>query len=79
MRVDAATEEEFTAIRQDFVRRFAQVGADPAAITAVRLTRLPGCYRYGKMGSDGAYAKYPRPRLQELLYLNPNAERQALV
>lgn len=78
VRVDAATEEEFTAIRQDFVRRFAQVGADPAAITAVRLTRLPGCYRYGKTGADGAYSQYPRPRLQELLYLNPVAGKQPI-
>lgn len=37
--------------------RLVQLGADPAALTAVRLTRLPNCHR-GK-------------RLQELLYLDP--------
>ncbi len=32
-------------------------GADPGAMTPVRLTRLPGCTRKGRM--------------QELIYLNP--------
>lgn len=36
-----------------------RLGADPGALTAVRLTRLPGCTRNG--------------RLQELIYLNPDA------
>jgi len=37
--------------------RLVQLGADPAALTAVRLTRLPNCHR--------------GERLQELLYLDP--------
>jgi hypothetical protein len=46
------------------------LGADPAALTAVRLTRLPGCAREGRK-VDGKYQRYDRPRMQELLYLNP--------
>ena len=34
------------------------IGADPGAMTPVRLTRLPGCTRRGKE--------------QKLIYLNPN-------
>lgn len=78
IRVDAATEAQFAAHRRDYVRRLAPVGADPAAITAVRLTRLPGCYRHGKADHDGNLTKYPEPRLQRLLYLHPDAERQPL-
>lgn len=37
---------------------WARYGADPAALTPVRLTRLPGCLRNGKE--------------QKLVYLNPN-------
>lgn len=43
------------------------LGADPAALTAVRLTRMPGCYRY----YDGKGRRYPTKQLQKLLYLNP--------
>jgi hypothetical protein len=36
----------------------------------VRLSRLPGCFREGADG-DAGYVKYTKPRLQELIYLNP--------
>lgn len=41
------------------------LGADPAALTAVRLTRLPGCMR--------------GDRKQRLLYLNPEAPEKPLI
>lgn len=44
------------------------LGADAGALSAVRLTRLPFCFREG---GGKPYARYDRPRLQELLYLNP--------
>jgi hypothetical protein len=57
-RVRAATKQEWDQIvRRGLLPRLVPLGADPKAMTAVRLTRLPGCYR-------GA-------ALQELLYLNP--------
>lgn len=47
------------------------LGADPAALTAVRLTRAPYCYREGTQPRGAAYVRYDPPRLQELIYLNP--------
>jgi len=47
------------------------LGADPGALTAVRLTRLPFCFREGTKPKDGPYIRYEKPRLQELLYLAP--------
>lgn len=78
VKVDCRTKEEFDTRRREFVTRLAELGADPAAITAVRLTRLPGCYRFGTgegedhkpyLAADGSKA----PRMQRLLYLNPQA------
>jgi hypothetical protein len=56
--VDMKSKAEF----DDFLRMSAKrtlpiVGADPGAMTPVRLTRLPGCTRGG--------------RVQKLIYLNP--------
>jgi len=58
--VDAASKsawDEF--VRGKLLPRLVPLGADPQALTAIRLTRLAGCYR--------------GDRLQELLYLNPLA------
>lgn len=64
-------------------------GADRGTWSAVRLSRLPGCLRHGKMvdvldsdgkgmkGPDGRplrrYQRYTRPGVQKLLYVRPNA------
>lgn len=72
VKVDAPSAEVFNQHRDRLVRRLAVVGADPAAITAVRLSRLPGCLRHGTAGPDGKAVPYDQPRLQRLLYLNPN-------
>ena len=47
--------------------------ADPGALSAVRLSRLPGCLRYGKRDRDGKLDRYPEPRRQRLVWLNPAA------
>lgn len=44
------------------------LGADPAALTAVRLTRLPFAIREGSAG-EGGYKRYEVGRVQELFYL----------
>lgn len=67
--VNCRTAEEFNLAAQNY-KKLARIGADPAAITAVRLTRLPGCYRRGAK-KEGRWQAYDRPRLQELFYLNP--------
>ncbi len=64
VRVDATTKADFDRCREWLIKTLSKLGADPAAITAVRLTRLPGCMR-GK-------------RTQELLYLNPQATGRAI-
>lgn len=79
VRVNCSTKEQFDLRRREFITRLAALGADPAAITAVRLTRLPGCLRYGS-GEGPTYRAYvddqgrEAPRLQRLLYLNPQAQ-----
>lgn len=57
LRVDSASKKEWD-MRRDMLRPvWSAYGADPAAMTAVRLTRLPACWRGDKE--------------QRLLYLNP--------
>lgn len=77
VRVDALTKGHW----DDLVKRQMEVGlrflvlngADKGVFSAVRLTRLPGAYRQGKILEDGTYVRFPRPELQKLLYLNPEA------
>jgi|GEM_PF-2628244 hypothetical protein len=60
VRVDAADKQDWDSMKRSIAKVLVPLGADPGALSAVRLSRLPGCWR-------GAY-------LQELLYLNPNAD-----
>lgn len=66
IRVDCPTAEAFNARRRELIARLVPVGADPAAITPVRLTRLPGIIRAEKTAPQN---------LQRLLYLNPYARQ----
>lgn len=69
LKVNATTAAQFNAARKILLRVCTPIGADPAAITPVRLSRLPGCVRLSK----GEAA------MQELLYLNPTPQpRQPL-
>jgi hypothetical protein len=54
------TKERFDATKRLLGPLFSKLGADPAAMKAVQLTRLPGCKR--------------GERLQKLLYLNPQPD-----
>lgn len=84
VRVNCATKEEFDLQRTLYCTRLAALGADPAAITAVRLTRLPGALRYGR-GDGREHRPYlsadgkPAPRMQKLLYLNPAADGRSIL
>lgn len=62
VRIDAVDGEHWRAIKQRLGPALVTLGADKNALTAIRLTRLPGSYRAEKS------------RWQELLYLNPNAD-----
>ena len=57
VRVDAKSKGNWDGIVKQIRPIFVVLGADPKAMSAVRLTRLPGCWR--------------GDRLQKLLYLNP--------
>ena len=72
-RVDAGCKAEWDNLRDDLAPILCPLGADPAAMTAVRLTRLPGTLRHGTRGKDGKVKRYPSPQLQRLLWLNPCA------
>ena len=52
-------------------------GADRGVLSAVRLSRLPGCFREGKI-KDDKYERFTRPALQKLLYLNPEPEARPI-
>lgn len=78
-RVDCESKAQFDSLRDDLIPVLCPLGADAAAITAVRLTRLPGTLRHGTKGKDGKLQPYPAPRLQRLLYLNPNATARAIL
>ena len=71
--VDCGSKAEFDQCRDVLRAVLCPLGADGAAMTAVRLSRLPGCLRFGKRQPDG-YKRYDRPRLQRLVYLNPSPE-----
>ena len=56
VRLDAVSKRDWDARAHRLKPLMTVLGADPAAITAVRLTRLPGCHR----GQDGPTApKFP--------------------
>ncbi len=57
IRVDATSKLNWDQTIGAIKPRLINLGADPGALTAVRLTRLPNCYR--------------GERFQELLYLDP--------
>jgi hypothetical protein len=58
IRVDASSKPNWDQTIAAIRPRLINLGADPGALTAVRLTRLPNCNR--------------GERIQELLYLDPN-------
>jgi len=62
--LNASSKEEWTVFKNSIKPTLVTLGADPQAMTAVRLSRLPQCHRDG--------------RLQELLYLNPTAGEVAI-
>jgi hypothetical protein len=73
VRVNAESKAEWDAVRDDLVPIVCPLGADAGALSAVRLSRLPGCLRYGKRDRNGSLQRYDRPRLQRLVWLNPDA------
>jgi hypothetical protein len=81
VRIDALTKGHW----DDLVKRQMEVGlrflvmngADKGVFSAVRLTRLPGAWREGKM-KEGRYVRFERPQCQKLLYLNTDPAARPL-
>jgi hypothetical protein len=66
-RIDADSKKDFDKIVKPLKPQLTVLGADPAALTAVRLTRLPNCWR---RSTDG---------FQKLLYLDPEPNAVPLI
>lgn len=79
VRVDCKTKSAFDQLRDHLVQILAPLGGDAAAMTAVRLSRLPGLFRHGSKDKDGNLQTYPQPRLQRLLWLNPHAKAEQIL
>jgi hypothetical protein len=60
VRTGCKSKADWDAFKREKLRPLVELGADDGALSAVRLTRLPGCWR--------------GDHLQELLYLNPLAD-----
>jgi hypothetical protein len=70
--VGAENKEQWDAKRDELRPDLVRIGADVASLSRVQLSRLPGCYRYGREDADGVYRQFPDgPRVQRLLFLNP--------
>jgi hypothetical protein len=68
VKIDARTKAEWDSEREAMKAALVILGADAGAMTAVRLTRLPGCYRGTGRGRPGSIGG----NLQKLLYINPD-------
>jgi hypothetical protein len=79
VKVDAESKLQWDGLRDVVAKMLCPIGADGGALSAVRLSRLPFCYREGKKDKDGRYVRFEEPRLQELIYLDPEPEVRALL
>lgn len=75
VRVDAGSKAQFDMWRETAKRTMIPLGADRGCMSAVRLTRLPGCVR--ELDKDGE-AWPGGPRTQKLLYLDPSASAEPI-
>lgn len=88
IRIDTRTKSEWDEAKAAVKPWLVILGADPGALSAVRLTRLPGCWREGKMVTSKATKeqsykslatdKSPRGAMQKLLYINPDPQVRAI-
>jgi hypothetical protein len=79
VQIDARTKSEWDVEKDAMKRSLVTLGACPGSMSAVRLTRLPGCWREGKTVEEKTpgkkryrYIRFPKPGLQKLLYINPS-------
>ena len=77
--IGAETKAQWDTMRDElFYKLLCPVGADGGAMSAVRLTRLPGGIRKAKRNKEGKLDWFPAPRLQKLIYLHPRPTWQSV-
>ena len=79
VRVGAESKAEWDHMRNELQPLLTALGADGAAMSAVRLTRLPFTLRRGSEKRDGSYVAWQTPGRQELLWLDAQPETRGLV
>lgn len=86
VRVDARTKGQWDDIKAGCFSKDAAAGRflvtnglDAGVLSAVRLSRLPGAWREGKVVNEDQYQRFDRPELQKLLYICPNPRAVPLV
>lgn len=73
VRLNAPSKHEWDSVARAMKPILVTLGADGKSLSAVRQTRLPGCFREGKIDDETEeYTRFPKPVLQKLLYLNPD-------
>jgi hypothetical protein len=70
IRLDARTKAEWDALILPLKRPLKLLGADAGCLSAVRLTRLPGCWRPNKNGFQRLLYFCPNPTAERLLDLS---------
>jgi hypothetical protein len=79
VRVCADSKADWDHIRNELSPLMTAVGADGAALSAVRLTRLPFTLRMGSEKRDGTYVEWKTPGRQELLWLDPDPDGRGMI
>lgn len=86
VRVNAKTKGQWDEMKSECFSKDAAAGRflvtnglDVGVLSAVRLSRLPGAMREGKVVNENQYLRFERPELQKLLYICPSPRGSALV
>jgi hypothetical protein len=85
VKVNAATKGQWDDVKSALAPTLGFLiknGLDKGVLSAVRLTRLPGAFREGKLKDDGnggtLYQRFESPAAQKLLYLNPEPDAREI-
>lgn len=74
------TRSEWEKFRYDIEKIVVALGCDTGALKVAQLSRLPGCLRYGKTNKENRFEPFlDGPRLQRLLWLNPEARGESSI
>lgn len=80
LHIGAQSKAEWDHTRNELQPLLTTLGADGAAMSAVRLTRLPFTLRLGSEGRDaGSYVEWKQPGRQELLFLDPLPDMKSII